>query len=171
MLDQFSQRNQASLRYSLYHVTAINSRGAGGLNAATSSANLDNTDQTLAASNITTLTPRLVNEARAQFTNSDLKAPPSDAIGPAVAIAGVATFGTLSAAPTARRNKLAEGANNLSYRAGAHAIRIGLDFLYNDDAITYPRTYRGSYSFSSLSNFLAGTYNNSGFTQTFSPIT
>ena len=36
-----------------------------------------------------------------------------------------------------------------------------------DDTITYPRSTRGSYSFSSLGTFLAGTYNNSGFTQTF----
>ena len=55
----------------------------------------------------------------------------------------------------------------MSYQAGAHAIRVGVDFLYNDDMITFPRTYRGSYSFSSLANFLAGTYNSSGFTQTF----
>lgn len=163
----FSDTDQASIRYSLYHVTAINSRGAGGLSAPSASANLDDTDQTISASNIATLSPRLVNETRAQFTNSDLKAPPSDRIGPAVSISGVASFGTLSGSPTARTNKLAEGADNLSYQAGAHAIRVGVDFLYNDDVITFPRTYRGSYSFSSLANFLAGTYNSSGFTQTF----
>ena len=49
----------------------------------------------------------------------------------------------------------------------AHAIRFGIDFLYNDDTITFPRTIRGSYSFSSLANFLNGVYNNSGYTQTF----
>ena len=163
----FSDTDQASIRYSLYHVTAINSRGAGGLSAPSASANLDDTDQTISASNIATLSPRLVNETRAQFTNSDLKAPPSDRIGPAVSISGVASFGTLSGSPTVRTNKLAEGADNLSYQAGAHAIRVGADFLYNDDVITFPRTYRGSYSFSSLANFLAGTYNSSGFTQTF----
>jgi hypothetical protein len=37
----------------------------------------------------------------------------------------------------------------------------------NDDTITFPRAVRGSYAFSSLANFLAGTYNNAGFTQTF----
>jgi len=163
----FSDTDQASIRYSLYHVTAINSRGAGGLSAPSASANLDDTDQTISASNIATLSSRLVNETRAQFTNSDLKAPPSDLIGPAVSISGVASFGTLSGSPTARANKLAEGADNLSYQAGPHAIRVGVDFLYNDDVITFPRTYRGSYSFSSLANFMAGTYNSSGFTQTF----
>ena len=162
-----SDRDQLSIRYSLYHVTATNSRGAGGLSASSASANLDDTDQTVAASNIATLSPRLVNETRAQFTDSNLKAPPSDPIGPAVSISGVASFGTLSGSPTARVNKLAEGADSLSYQAGPHAIRVGVDFLYNDDVITFPRTYRGSYSFSSMTNFLSGTYNNSGFTQTF----
>ena len=79
----------------------------------------------------------------------------------------MASFGTLSGSPTARLNKLGEVVDNLSYQAGAHAIRVGADFLYNDDTITFPRSIRGSYSFSSLANFLAGTYNNSGFTQTF----
>ena len=57
--------------------------------------------------------------------------------------------------------------DNLSHQAGAHALRAGVDFLYNDDTITYPRSVRGAYTFSSLANFLAGTYNNAGFTQTF----
>jgi hypothetical protein len=164
---QFSQKDQASIRYSLYHVTAVNSRGAGGLSAPTASANLDDTDQTVAMSNIATLSAHMVNETRGQFTNSDLKAPPSDPIGPAVSISGAASFGTLSGSPTGRKNRLGEIADNLSFQAGAHAIRVGTDFLYNDDTITYPRSVRGSYAFSSLANFLNGTYNSSGFTQTF----
>jgi carboxypeptidase family protein len=168
---QFSERDQFSARYSLYDVHSPNSRGAGGLNAASAAAGLDNTDQTIAASNIATLSPRLVNETRAQFTRSILNAPPSDPIGPAVSISGVASFGTLSGSPAARLNNLYEVADNLSYQAGAHAIRAGADLLYNDDTITYPRSVRGSYSFSSLANFLAGTYNNSGYTQTFNRFT
>ncbi len=164
---RFSEKDQFSARYSLYHVTSINSRGAGGLSAPSASANLDDTDQIVAVSNIFTLSPRAVNETRGQFWNSNLQAPPSDPIGPAVSISGVASFGTLSGSPTARRNKLGQVVDNFSYQAGAHALRVGTEFIYNDDTITYPRSYRGSYSFSSLANFLAGTYNNSGFTQTF----
>jgi hypothetical protein len=162
-----SDADQFSARYSLYHVESINSRGAGGLSAPSASANLFDTDQTAAASNILTLSPRVVNETRMQFTNSNLSAPPSDTVGPAVSISGVASFGTLSGSPTARVNQLYEGTDSLSVQMGAHAIRVGADFLYNDDTITFPRTYRGSYAFSSLANFLAGSYNSSGFTQTF----
>ena len=87
--------------------------------------------------------------------------------GPAVSISGVASFGTSSGSPTGRVNRLYEIVDNLSYQAGAHALRVGTDFLYNSSKITYPRSIRGSYAFSSLNNFLSGVYNNSGFTQTF----
>ena len=113
---QFTTRDQFSVRYSLYHVTSINSRGAGGLSAATASANLDDTDQTVAFSNIVTLSPRMVNETRGQFTNSNLAAPPSDSIGPAVSISGVASFGRLSGSPTARLNRMGEAVDNLTDR-------------------------------------------------------
>jgi hypothetical protein len=164
---QFSRKHQASLRYSLYNVYSSNSRGAGGLNAATASAGLDDTDQTLAASDIATLSARTVLETRGQFTSSNLRALPADTVGPAVSISGVGSFGTLSGAPTGRLNKLYEITNNLSHQTGAHAFRAGANFLGNDDRIVYPRSIRGSYTFSSLANFLQGVYNNAGFTQTF----
>ena len=164
---QFSSRDQFSVRYSLYDSSSRNSRGAGGLNAATASAGLDNADHTIAVSNILTLSPRTVNETRGQYTHSDLLALPADLAGPAVSIAGVATFGRLSGSPAGRRNHLYEIVNNLSHQSGAHAFRAGANFLYNDTTITFPRSVRGSYAFSSLANFLTGTYNNLGFTQTF----
>ncbi len=164
---QFSDADRFSVRYSAYRVSSINSRGAGGLSAPSASADLYDTDQVVAASNILTLSPRALNETRSEFWNSNLAAPPSDAIGPAVSIAGVASFGTLSGSPTARRNRLGQLVDNFSYEAGGHSIRVGAEFLENDDTIVFPRSYRGSYSFASLANFLAGTYNASGFTQTF----
>ena len=57
--------------------------------------------------------------------------------------------------------------NNLSHQAGAHAFKVGADFLYNDDRITFPRAVERTYAFSSMANFLTGAYNNAGFTQTF----
>jgi hypothetical protein len=79
----------------------------------------------------------------------------------------LATLGTLSGSHHGRQNKLYEVADNLSHQQGAHALRAGVDFLYNDCTITFPRSVHGAYTFSSLANFLTGTYNNSGFTQTF----
>jgi hypothetical protein len=164
---QISGRDQLSIRYSAYHITSSNARGAGALSAPSASAGLDNLDHAVSASNTWTLSPRTVNETRAQFVHSDLDALSTDRVGPAVTISGVATFGTLSGSPQQRRNKMFQVVDSLSHQRGAHALRAGVDLLYNVDDINYPRSYRGAYTFSSLANFLAGTYNNAGFTQTF----
>jgi hypothetical protein len=164
---QVSGRDQLSVRYSRYSAGATNARGAGGLSAPSASSSLDNTDQAFAVGNTVILSPHTVLETRAQFALGDLEALPSDPIGPAVTIAGVASFGTSSSSPTGRFNKLFQVANNLSHQVGPHAFRAGIDVLYNDDRITFPRSVRGSYVFSSLANFQAGLYNNAGFSQTF----
>jgi hypothetical protein len=162
---QVGASDQLTVRYALYHVTSTNSRGAGALNTPTASAGLDNVDHSLAFANTWTISPKTVNETRAQFAYGDLQAPPTDPIGPAVSIAGVASFGTLSGSPTRRVNTMYQVVDNLSHQAGAHALRAGVDFVFNDDTITYPRSVRGSYSFSNLATFLTGNY--SGFSQTF----
>jgi hypothetical protein len=163
----FSGRDQFSVRYSLYDVSSAHARGAGGLSAPPASAGLDNRDQAIAFSNTLTIGARTVNETRAQFTDSDLLAPPTDPVGPAVGIAGVASFGTFPSSPQSRLNRMLQITNNIAQQRGAHALRAGVDFVHNADRIRFPRSERGSYTFSSLTDFLAGTYNNAGFNQTF----
>jgi hypothetical protein len=162
-----NDRDQLSARYSLYEVDSQNSRGVGGLSAVSAAAGLHDLDQTIAVSNIFTISPRTVNETRGQLTRSDLTAVPNDTFGPAVSISGVASFGTLSGSPTGRFDYLYEAVDNLSHQVGNHSLRAGVDFLFNDLTITFPMSNRGSYSFSSLDNFLNGNYNNSGYTQSF----
>ncbi|MBS1799383.1 MAG: TonB-dependent receptor [Acidobacteria bacterium] len=164
---QFNPRDELNIHYNLYTVDSNNSRGAGALSATSGAAALHDTDHTIAVSNIITLSSNTVNETRGQFIHSSLTAPPNDPTGPAVSISGVASFGTLSSSPQGRLNNLYEAVNNISRQAGAHSLRAGGDFLYNDLKITFPQSARGSYSFSSLANFLAGTYNALGYTQSF----
>ena len=164
---QVGGRAHTSVRYSLYDVGAENSRGAGGLSAPSASAGLDNVDHAVAASSTWTMSARTALETRAQVVHSDLRAPATDPTGPAVSIAGVAAFGTSSTSPTRRVNTLYQFVNSLSHQAGAHAVRVGADVLHNVNRITFPRAVRGAYTFASLASFLAGEYNNAGFTQTF----
>jgi hypothetical protein len=166
-LDHHAGDHQMSLRYTVYRVTADNSRGAGGFSAPSASAGLDDIDHAVAFSDTWALSDRTVNETRVQFAYGDLEAPATDPVGPAVNIQGVASFGTASGSPVRRTNTLVELVDTVSHQAGAHALRAGVDFLHNDTTITYPRSVRGAYTFSGLSNFLAGAYNNAGFTQTF----
>ncbi len=163
--DQLTPHDSLSARYSVYHVDSQNSRGAGGLSYTSAAAALSDFDQTLAISNIATMTPRTVNETRGQWVRSILDAPVNDPIGPAVSISGIANFGTLSSSPTARYDTLYELVDNLSHQLNTHSFRIGADVLFNDLTITYPQSNRGNYAFSSLSNFLTGRY--STFTQSF----
>ena len=75
-------------------------------------AGLDNRDQAVSVSNTLTIGARTVNETRAQFTYSDLLAPPTDPVGPTVNIAGVATFGTFASSPQGRLNKMFQIVDN-----------------------------------------------------------
>jgi hypothetical protein len=155
-----NQRNQLTARYSVYHIKAVNSRSVGGLNAVSRGTGLNDTDQTVQVSNVTTFSPRMLNEARFQYTNSRLDAPVNDDVGPAVNIAGVANFGTATVSPLGRDINLFEVVNNLSIQQGAHSLKAGGGFLYNRVNILFPGAVQGVYAFSSLNNFLNGTYIN-----------
>jgi hypothetical protein len=157
--------NLLSLRYSLYDITASNSRNVGGLNAVSRGAALDNQDQTFAAGNVTTLSPRAINEARFQLTRSRLQAPVNDEAGPAVNISGVASFGTATFSPTARSIDLYELVDNISIQRGAHSFKSGVNLLYNRINIEFPGALQGVYTFTTPANFLNGTY--SSFQQAF----
>src|ERR1044071_730404 len=157
--------NLLSLRYSFYDIKATNSRNVGGLNSVSRGTSLDNRDQTTAFGNVTTLSPRAINEARFQFTRSLLDAPVNDETGPAVNISGVASFGTATFSPLARAIDLYELVDNISLQRGAHSLKAGADFLYNRVDIFFPGALQGVYTFTSLNNFLAGSY--SSFQQAF----
>jgi Carboxypeptidase regulatory-like domain/TonB dependent receptor len=162
---ELSNRNQLAARYSLYHIRAINSRTVGGLNAVGRGSGLNDSDQTIAISEVATMSKRTMSEARFQFTHSRLDAPINDEMGPAVTISGVANFGTATSSPLAREIDLFEGVENLSIQGGSHSAKAGVDFLYNRIGILFPGAAQGLYNFTSSSNFLAGNY--STFQQAF----
>jgi hypothetical protein len=162
-----SPRTRLGVRYSLYDVAATHARGAGGLSAPSASQGLDNRDHAIAATLTRMLGERTVHETRAQVTDSDLRARATDPLGPAVGIAGVASFGTLASSPQARADRMVEVLSSVAQQRGVHALRAGVDVLHNADRIDFPRAVRGAYAFSSMASFLAGTYNTAGFTQTF----
>jgi hypothetical protein len=185
---RFGMNDQFNMRYSLYKLSSRNARGVGGLNEESNGTSVYDTDHTVAASNIATLSARTFNETRGQFSYDDLDAPPNDQTGPAVTIAGVAVFGRSTSSPTGRRNYLGEAVDNLVMQRGAHTFKTGIDFLYNDDTITYPQALRGSYSFACLydkaaeapsgytgsfctNSFYSGRYNSQGYTQNFGDFT
>jgi hypothetical protein len=163
----FSEKDRVEARYSLYQLSSLNARGVGSFNEVSNGTSVYDTNHTFALSNTAMLTTHIYNETRGQFIYDNLYAPPNDQVGPAVTISGIATFGRSTSSPTGRLNYLGQLVDNLLVQHDAHTFKAGADFVYNNDTITYPQSIRGAYSFSSLANFLAGTYNNGGFTQNF----
>jgi hypothetical protein len=99
---RFNEANLLMARYSFYDLSSRNARSVGGLNFTSRGTALENRDQTIALSEVATLSARTANEARFQFTRSRLAAPPNDLTSPAINISGVANFGTATFSPTGR---------------------------------------------------------------------
>ncbi|HEX8175187.1 MAG TPA: carboxypeptidase regulatory-like domain-containing protein [Pyrinomonadaceae bacterium] len=155
---RLSASSLLTARYSLYDISSINSRTVGGLNDLSRGTNLETLDQTAAASLVTTLSSKTVNEARFQITRSRLRAPVNDPVGPAVNVQGVASFGTATFSPLARATDMIEAVDSLTSQRGSHSLKGGLNLLYNRIDILFPGAAQGVYTFSSLTNFLAGRY-------------
>lgn len=164
---RFNDQDQFSMRYSYYGLTATNARGAGALADVSYGTAVRDTNHTVAISNVATLSPRTFNETRGQFTYDSLNAPSNTQNSPAVTISGVATFGRFSSSPTDRLNYLYEAVDNLVLQRGAHTFKIGVDFLYNDDTITFPMSIAGFYTFASLTAFQTSGTSYSSYAQNF----
>ena len=150
--------DQMTVRFSSYDVTSDNSRSVGGLNAVSRATGLENQDRTLALNNLWVVSADAISETRAQVTRSRLDAAPNDSTGPAVTISGIASFGTATSSPTARDIDLAELVQTATWLRGDHSLKAGVDLLQDRVEIGFPGALQGAYTFSSLANFLAGTY-------------
>lgn len=156
---RISNTHQLMMRYSLYDIASDNARGVGALNDVSRGTRLDSRDQSVAVTEVGTLSPQVVNEARFQFTRSRLAAPGNDLTGPAVNIPGVASFGASTTSPVGRDNDLYELSDSVSMVRGAHTLRFGAGLLWNRLNIYFPGAQvAAAYAFSSLANFQVGRY-------------
>ena len=136
---RINETNQLTARYNLYDIESLNARNVGGLNAVSRGTALEDRDQTFAASLVSTLSPRTLNEARFQYTRSRLGAPVNDEAGPAINISGVANLGTATFSPTARDLDTYELVDNVTTQRGAHSLKAGTNFLLNRVRHHFPR--------------------------------
>jgi hypothetical protein len=151
-----------SLRYNIYDLFSPNARNVGALSAVSRGTVVDTLDQTIAANAVTSLSGSALNELRVQFTRSRFGALGNDLIGPAVGISGVANFGASTSSPTGRDIDSYEVADSYSVLRGAHFLKVGANVIYDRVNILFPATLYGTYSFSSLAAFQAGTYTSFG---------
>jgi hypothetical protein len=144
-------------RYSFYDINSDNARNVGGLNDVSRGTALVNRDQTGAVNSLATW-GSAVNDLRAQLTRSRLAAPTNDVTGPAINIAGVASFGVATVSPERRDLDVFEVADTVSMQRGAHFVKAGADLLYNRLDIGFPGPLAGVYGFPSLGDMRRGVY-------------
>ena len=154
---QVSKRDQIFARYNFYHLSQVNAQSNGTLSDVSRGTNLFTFDHVIAVNNVFTISPRTFNETRAQFFRYPLSAPPAST-GVAVNIPGVALFGPASIFPSGRKTTGGELVDALTFESGRHALKLGVDALYQRIVIMQPGNVGGSYTFSSLANFQARRY-------------
>jgi hypothetical protein len=155
-----SAADRLAIRYSLYDVGSGNARSVGGLSTTSRGTRLDDRDQTVAANWLATGSSASVFELRGQATRSRLAAPPNDAIGPAVSIAGIANFGTSTTSPTGRDLDVYEVSGAYTAQRGDHLLKGGVTAVYERLNVAFPGALQGVYSFPSLASFQLGRYTN-----------
>jgi hypothetical protein len=161
--DHNIQPNQTlTLRYSYGAGYNGNAETWGGLVAESRGAALDNHDHMLAASHTAILSARVVNELRFQFARrrqSILGLDPTceavcdreDEGGPTIEIAGIANAGRNRLTPQRRQNTRTQLLDTVSYGAGRHLWKAGVDV----SAVAHPESslplhFGGRYIFAAL---------------------
>jgi hypothetical protein len=144
-------------RYSFYDIHSDNARNVGALNDVSRGTSLSNRDQTGAVNSLSTW-GTAVNDFRAQVTRSRLASPTNDVVGPAVNVAGVASFGVATFSPERRDLDVFELADTVSMQQGTHLLKAGVDVLYNRLDIGFPGPLAGVYGFASLAEMQRGVY-------------
>ncbi len=162
---QLSSRHSLMARYSFYDIDGPNARSVGGLRATSQGTAILNRDQTWAAILTSQLSNDAVNELRGLFTRSRFALGINDPVGPAVSISGVASFGTATFSPNLRSLDTVQISENYAHVLGRHTLKLGGEILYNRVTIDFGVAKVGSYTFSSLANFLTSRYIN--YTQSF----
>lgn len=129
-------------------------------------------DWSLAASHTDILSPKFVNEARLMYARQDYDifaldptceggpGPGCDGLTegtPLVTIIGVASVGT-TLHPQPRLNSRVQLADSLSYFGGKHSLKLGFEYdRVRNIKNTLPIFFKGSYVFTTLAAFQAGT--------------
>ena len=151
-----------TFRYSYADGYNENTEPWGGLVAKSRGALMNNHDHMFAASYQAVLTSQVVNELRFQIAKRDQEVLPLDPTcigvcdeanegGPTVEIGGVAQVGRHRVNPQLRPNTRYQVLDTLSYQAGQHLWKVGVDFnLVQHPDQTLPLHFGGRYIFTPL---------------------
>lgn len=103
--------------------------------------------------------PTVLGETRVQYAPRRLTQYANDPIGPRVTISGVATWGRSTSFPVLLDEGRWQFTQSVSKQAGRHYFKFGTDIQDIRAHTSFPSNFGGTFSFSSLANFVAGRVN------------
>jgi outer membrane receptor protein involved in Fe transport len=159
---QLASAHRVTVRYNHQNFTGQNFENGGANMSEQHTGNSNVYTRTFNASMTSVLGSRLFNEVRFQtardrepgFANSDL---PEANIRSGGTL--VLTIGRNSFSPRETTIKRWQVADTLTWARGAHKLKGGFDFQFDDILNFFPGNFGGSYTFNSLASFNAGTPN------------
>jgi len=107
-------------------------------------------DTTGAGSWFHTFTPRIVNEARAQFNYDDQLTTTNDKFGPALDLSGSGNFNRDRFLPSDDITRHVELADNLSFTFGRHTLKTGAYVLIRNEHADSATFFSGRFTFGPL---------------------
>ena len=126
--------------------------------AVTSNNLLDRNSQGVKIGVTSVLSSRLLNEARGQWAYDDRYQTPQQN-SPQITINDFGTLGGNSDGPITYLARRYELIDNLSWTAGKHSVKAGVDININPQFQTREKNLGGVYTFSTMADYLAGKIN------------
>lgn len=111
-------------------------------------------DTNLAASEIHTFSPSLLNEARLSWVRREITQVENDPQSPTASITGLFTIGGASNYPQGRLDDAFQLSDTLTLAKGRHTLKLGADIRYNHVRNWAAFNSKGSFSFNSLQDYV-----------------
>jgi outer membrane receptor protein involved in Fe transport len=153
---QISSANRASFRYNRQKFTGTNLENGGATNAQEHSGNSLVTTDTFTATLNSAISPRFLNEFRIQIArDSEPGLSNSDAPEAVISNGGqtALTIGRNNFSPRETTERKYQFINNVSYLAGKHSLKGGVDFNIEKIKNFFPGFFGGGYTYTSYANF------------------
>jgi hypothetical protein len=153
---RFTTDNTLSIRYNMLHSKADGFLGGNGRGSPAPSTARNNTvmDQTLTGSEISILSPRLVNEARISWARRTFNFP-SAFNDPDLEVPDLLLTGKSTSDVDYYRESMVQASDNISYQVGGHQWKFGFEANYFLDSYQWNLFFPARVLFSNFSCFLA----------------
>lgn len=153
-----NERNQLWVRFNQQNFTGTNLEFSGTTNSFEHSGNSNVTTTALTTGWTATLTNNWFNEFRFQYSRD--KEPglansedPEVTLASGTSISETLNFGRNNFSPRETTIKRYQFINNQTFLTGNHAIKYGVDLLFDNIFNFFPGLFSGSYNFTSYTNF------------------